>query len=69
MSKWISCKDRLPKPSEFIGKVAKYYLVQNEYGDMMVASYDGEWTQIYHILPIEEVIVAWRELPKPYEAD
>ena len=69
MNEWISCKDRLPKPSEYLGDVNKYYLVQNEYGDMMVACYDGMWTQIYNRDYIEEEIVAWRELPKPYKAN
>lgn len=67
MNEWISCKKRTPKPSEYIGNVEKAYLIQNEYGDMMVATYDGEWTQMYHLLPIEEEIVAWMELPKQFK--
>lgn len=37
-TRWIPVSERLPKAGEYIrdGDVAKYYLVQNEYGDMMV---------------------------------
>ena len=71
--KWIPCKEKLPTPNESIDHVRKYYLVQNEYTDMMVASYHenakGEryWEQMYHSRPIEDKIVAWMELPKKYE--
>ena len=45
---WIPCSERLPKPNEKNGRLAKYYLVQNRYGDMFVARYDGiGWEQIY----------------------
>jgi len=68
MSEWISCKERLPKPSEYLGDVCEYYLVQNEYGDMMVAMYDGEgWFQIYARDYVDEIIVAWMPLPKEYK--
>ena len=67
--KWIPCSERLPKAGEYIEDVAKYYLVQNEYGDMLVARYThGEyWEQIYQSKPIGDEIVAWMPLPKPYE--
>ena len=67
--KWIPVSERLPKAGEYIGDVAKYYLVQNEYGDMLVARYThGEyWEQIYQLKPIGDEIVAWMPLPKPYE--
>ena len=69
--KWISVNERLPKADEYIGNVAKYYLVQNEYGDMLVASYthSGYWEQIYQLKPIADEIIAWCELPKPYKAE
>ena len=65
---WIPCTKRLPKPNEYIGSVRKYYLIQNEYGDMMCCSWDGiKWNQIYQHEPIDDSIVAWRPLPSPFE--
>lgn len=68
-SKWIPVSERLPKAGEYVGDVAKYYLVQNEYGDMLVARYTHSeyWEQIYQLKPIGDEIVAWMPLPKPYE--
>ena len=68
-NKWIPVSERLPKAGEYIGDVAKYYLVQNEYGDMMVARYTHSeyWEQIYQLRTIGDEIVAWMPLPKPYE--
>ena len=67
--KWIPVSERLPKAGEYVGDAAKYYLVQNEYGDMLVARYThGDyWEQIYQLKPIGDEIVAWMPLPKPYE--
>lgn len=67
--RWIPCSERLPEKGEYIGDVAKYYLVQNEYGDMLVARYThGEyWEQIYQLKPIGDEIVAWQPLPTPYK--
>ena len=69
--RWIPVSERLPKADEYIGDVAKYYLVQNEYGDMLVARYTyGEyWEQIYQLKPIADKIVAWMPLPQPYKAE
>lgn len=69
--RWIPVSERLPKAGEYIGDVAKYYLVQNEYGDMLVARYTHSeyWEQIYQFQPIGDKIVAWRELPQPYKAE
>ena len=41
----------------------KYYLVQNEYGDMLVARYTNSeyWEQIYRMQPIADEIVAWHQ--------
>ena len=68
-TRWIPVSERLPKPGEYIGDVDKYYLVQNEYGDMLVARYTHSeyWEQIYQFQPIGDKIVAWRELPQPYK--
>ena len=67
--RWISVSERLPKAGEYIGDVERYYLVQNEYGDMLVARYthSGYWEQIYQLKPIGDKIVAWMPLPKPYK--
>jgi hypothetical protein len=71
MTRWTPTSERLPKAGEYVGDVAKYYLVQNEYGDMMVAKYTHSkyWEQIYQLKPIGDEIVAWRELPEPYATD
>ena len=68
---WIPVSERLPKANEYVGNVSKYYLVQNEYGDMLVASYthSGYWEQIYQLKPIADEIVAWMPLPQPYKAE
>ena len=69
--KWIPCSERLPKADEYNGDVAKYYLVQNEYGDMLVARYTHSdyWKQIYQLKPISDEIVAWMPLPEPYREE
>ena len=66
--RWIPVSERLPKAGEYVGNVEKYYLVQNEYGDMLVASYthSGYWEQIYQLKPYTDEIVAWMPLPKAY---
>ena len=68
---WIPCSERLPEADEYNGDVAKYYLVQNEYGDMLVARYTHSdyWEQIYQLKPISDEIVAWMPLPEPYKAE
>ena len=64
--RWIPVS-KLPKAGEYIGDVARYYLVQNEYGDMMVASYDGiGWQQMYQHGYVEDKVVAWMTLPQKY---
>ena len=66
--KWIPVSERLPKTDEYVGNVAKYYLVQNEYGDMLVARYTHSeyWEQIYQLKPVADEIVAWMPLPRDY---
>lgn len=68
---WIPVSKRLPKPGELDGDVDKYYLVQNEHGDMMVARYTHSeyWEQIFQTTPIADEIVAWMPLPEEYVAD
>ena len=71
--KWIPVSERLPKPNALEGKVRKYYLVQNKFGDMMVACFVGTsngktwWEQMYAHAPIKDDIVAWMPLPEPYK--
>lgn len=69
--RWIPTSERLPEPGEFVGAVARYYLVQTEYGDMVVARYShsGYWKQIYQIQPIGDEIVAWMPLPEVYKEE
>lgn len=69
-SGWIPVSERLPKPNQYDGSVAMYCLVQNEYGDMLVASYDSNgWRQIYHHDYLKDEVVAWMFLPKLYSLD
>ena len=64
---WIPCGERLPKPNEYENDVRKYYLVQNEHGDMMVCSWHGGfWMQMYRNTHVEDKVVAWMPLPTPY---
>lgn len=69
---WVPVKDHLPKPNEIKNNCVVYYLVQNRWGDMMVATFrkniNGEtfWQQMYTYKPVEDEIVAWQPLPKPY---
>ena len=69
--KWTPVSEKLPKAGEYVGNVAKHYLVQNEFGDMLVARYtnSGYWEQIYQLNPIADEIIAWRDLPQPYKAE
>ena len=65
---WIPCNEQMPKPNEYEDNVRKYYLVQNEFEDMMVCSWDGNyWTQIYCNTHVEDKVLAWMPLPKPWE--
>lgn len=68
--RWIPVTERLPKPNEYENGVRKYYLVQNEYGDMMVCSWDRRcWTQMYRNTHVEDKVVAWMPLPKIWEGE
>ena len=69
--RWIPVADRLPNANERDKNgVRRYYLVQNEYGDMMVCSWNGrEWEQIYQLEPTDGEIVAWMPLPEPYKGE
>ena len=69
IARWIPVNEMLPKAGEYVGNVAKYYLVQNEYGDIFVARYTHSeyWEQIYQFKPCTDEIVAWMPLPEPYK--
>lgn len=73
--RWVPCSERLPKPDQVVDHVVKYFLVQDEYGDMMVASYQSNergktwWEQMNSFHAIQDEIVAWQELPKPWKGE
>ena len=73
--KWIPTSRKLPTPNKVYDDVLVYYLVQNEYGDMMVATFiqfpGGAriWQQMYQDGAIMEDIVAWRPLPTPWKGE
>lgn len=68
--KWIPCSERLPKENEYIGNVRKYYLIQDEYGDMHVAHLSSVgWIPMKSLKAIDDEIIAWRELPQVYVPD
>ena len=72
--RWIPVTERLPKPNEYEEDVRKYFLVQNEYGDMMVACYCGNgkgtwWEQMYTYCAIRDEIVAWMPLPESWRGE
>lgn len=72
---WIPASERLPDLDNVYKDDPTYYLVQNEYGDMMVATYiqfpGGAriWQQMYQYGAIMEDIVAWRPLPEPWKGE
>ena len=67
---WISCDEKLPKPNELADNVRKYYLIQDEYGDMHVASYlRNGWISIDSFYTLEDDVIAWMPLPEPYKAE
>ena len=64
---WIPCDEKLPKPNEIVDNVRKYYLIQDEYGDMHVASYlRNGWISIDSFYTLEDDVIAWMPLPKRY---
>lgn len=72
---WIPCGERLPIPNGVLATEHVYYLVQNEYGDMMVATFiqfhggARVWQQMYQYGAIMEDIVAWRPLPEQWRGE
>lgn len=68
---WIPVTERLPEPNEIDENgCRRYYLTQDEYGDMMVCSWNGfKWEQIYQLEPTDGEIVAWMPLPEPWRGE
>lgn len=68
--RWIPVSERLPKENEYIGNVCKYYLIQDEYGDMHVAHLSNVgWIPMDSLKAIGAEIIAWKELPQPYKVE
>ena len=64
---WIPVSEQLPPKNEHIGDVCKYYLIQDEYGDMHVAHLsNGGWIPMNSLKAIGDEVIAWQELPQPY---
>lgn len=69
-TRWTPCSERLPKENEYVGDVCKYYLIQDEYGDMYVAHLNSVgWIPINSLKAIGDEVVAWQPLPQPYKAE
>ena len=69
-AEWIPCSERLPEENEYVGNVCKYYLIQDEYGDMHVAHLSGRgWGTIESVKALGCDVVAWMPLPEPYRED
>lgn len=69
-TRWIPVSERLPKENEYIGNVCKYYLIQDEYGDMHVAHLSNVgWIPMDSLKAIGNEVIAWRELPQSYKAE
>ena len=72
---WTPASEGLPDPNKEEDACLVYYLIQNEYGDMMVAAYRsnryGEtwWEQMYPYESVEDEVVAWMPLPKPWKGE
>lgn len=68
--RWIPASKELPKENEYIGNVCKYYLIQDEYGDMHVAHLSNVgWIPMESLKAIGSEVVAWMPLPEPYNAE
>lgn len=68
--RWISCNKKMPKENEYVDNVCKYYLIQDEYGDMHVAHYTHVgWIPIDSLSALGDNVVAWMPLPEPYKAE
>lgn len=67
---WIHVSERLPEENEYIGDVCKYYLIQDEYGDMHVAHLSNVgWIPMDSLKAIGNEVIAWMPLPQPYKGE
>ena len=67
-TEWISCSDSLPKENEYIDNVCKYYLIQDEYGDIHVAHRTNTgWRLLDSLSVLYDNVVAWMPLPEEYK--
>ena len=67
---WIPVSERLPEENEYIGDVCKYYLIQDEYGDMHVAHLSNVgWIPMDSLKAIGNEVIAWMPLPQPYKGE
>ena len=68
VSGWIPVSEKLPKENEYVDNVCKYYLIQDEYGDMHVAHLSSRgWETIESVKALGDDVVAWMPLPEPYK--
>jgi hypothetical protein len=68
--RWIPVSERLPEENEYIGDVCKYYLIQDEYGDMHVAHLSNVgWIPMDSLKAIVGEVIAWMPLPQPYKGE
>ena len=69
-TRWIPCSERLPEENEYVGDVCKYYLIQDEYGDMYVAHLSSVgWIPINSLKAISDEVIAWKPSPEPYKTE
>ena len=65
---WIPISEKLPEENEYILDVCKYYLIQDEYGDMHVAHLSNVgWIPMDSLKAIGAEVIAWMPLPPCYE--
>jgi len=68
--RWTPVSEELPKENEYIKDVCKYYLIQDEYGDMHVAHLSSVgWIPMDSLKAIGDEVIAWMPLPQPYKAE
>lgn len=67
---WIPVSEKLPEENEYIGDVCKYYLIQDEYGDMHVAHLSNVgWIPMDSLKAIGDEVIAWMPLPPSYKGE
>ena len=69
-TRWIPVSERLPEAGEYVVDVCKYYLIQDEYGDMHVAHLSNVgWIPMDSLKAIGSEVIAYMPLPQPYKAE